>query len=61
MRDALHMPESVGPVRVHSFVPRPGGRSAHRGWGRMILRLVTGMGGARLSGRWRRTPWQSWS
>ncbi|MCB1364527.1 MAG: hypothetical protein KDK02_10415 [Rhodobacteraceae bacterium] len=52
----LDSPESVGPVRVHSFVPRPGGRSAHRGWGRMILRLVTGMGGARLSGRWRRTP-----
>ncbi|MHA6262701.1 DUF6151 family protein [Arenibacterium sp. CAU 1754] len=53
----LTAPDIIGPVRVLSFVPSPGGGARkHQGATLMVWRFVTRMGAARLSGRWRKTP-----
>lgn len=49
-------PVSLGPVRVRAFVPGRGGKPAYQGGGRMALAILTRGLAARLSGRWRRTP-----
>ncbi|MFD3189532.1 DUF6151 family protein [Sedimentitalea sp. HM32M-2] len=46
----------LGPIQAHCFIPQPGGASKHRGAGRLAWNLLTRMGAARLSGRWRQTP-----
>ena len=49
-------PQSIGPVRSRAFVPTANGKSRHDGKtaliGGVLLRALT----ARLSGRWRKTP-----
>lgn len=52
----LTTPNAIGPVTARSFVPRPGQPPKHQGTKVMIWRLVARMGAARLSGRWRKTP-----
>lgn len=54
--DRLDNPASVGKVRVQSFVRGKDGKQHHQGGALMVWRLVTSMGAARLSGRWRETP-----
>ncbi len=49
-------PEIFGPVRAQSFVPQPGGSPKHINGGRMVLGVLTRMVAARLSGRWKQTP-----
>lgn len=49
-------PRRIGPVRVHSSIPQPGGGTKHKGWGVMVLRILGGMLAARVTGRWRNTP-----
>ncbi|MBK0327638.1 hypothetical protein I5535_10035 [Rhodobacteraceae bacterium F11138] len=49
-------PAPLGPVIAHGFVPQAGGPPKHRGAGVMVWRFFTRMGAARLSGRWRQTP-----
>ncbi len=49
-------PAALGPVRAHGFVPQPGGKTRHIG-GLTVVGGVLRRGiGARLSGRWRDTP-----
>ncbi|MFK7752207.1 MAG: DUF6151 family protein [Sedimentitalea sp.] len=52
----LDDPARLGPVRVRAFVPQPGGGTKHKGAAIMAWRLFTNMGSARLSGRWKSTP-----
>jgi len=49
-------PDRVGPIICKAFVPKPGGKTAHEGLGRLIWKLLPGILGTRLSGRWRQTP-----
>ena len=51
---ANHQP--IGPVVAKAFVPRPGGKSAHEGFGRIIVKLLPIIAGSLISGRWRQTP-----
>jgi len=46
----------LGRVRSVLFIPGSQGKKSHKGGGRMALRLVAMMTAARLSGRWRQTP-----
>jgi len=46
----------LGPVLAHSHVSQPDGTTKHKGAGVLAWRLLTRMGAARLSGRWRQTP-----
>ncbi len=48
--------EPLGPVRGKSFVPTPGGRPKFEGSAAMTWGALNRMAAARLSGRWRRTP-----
>lgn len=52
----ISTPDRIGPVLGKAFVPKPGGKTAHEGLGRLIWKLLPGILGARLSGRWRQTP-----
>lgn len=52
----LDDPEALGPVRVTSFIPRPGRKPGFKGLGRMMVGFVSRTVAARLSGRWRQTP-----
>lgn len=49
-------PSVVGPIVARSFVPTPGGAPKHKGAALMVWRIFTRLGAARLSGRWRDTP-----
>ena len=49
-------PDRLGPVIGKAFMPKPGGKTAHVGFGRLVWKLLPGILGARLSGRWRKTP-----
>lgn len=49
-------PDRIGPVVSKAFAPRPGGKSKHEGISRMAWGVITRMLAARLSGRWRQTP-----
>lgn len=52
----LDDPDRTGPVQARGFVARPGGGTRHEGWGMIIFRVLGGMAAARMSGRWRQTP-----
>ncbi|MEY8839213.1 DUF6151 family protein, partial [Cribrihabitans sp. XS_ASV171] len=52
----LDAPERLGPVRGKGFVPQPGGKSRHEGGGAIAWGVISRMISARLSGRWRRSP-----
>ena len=52
----LDDPAPIGPVVARGFVPRPGGGTKHQGATMMFWRIFSRLGAARLSGRWRRTP-----
>lgn len=52
----LAAPDRIGPVRARGFVPKSGGGTRHAGAGIMVFRMLKGMAAARLSGRWRLTP-----
>ncbi|WP_424984763.1 DUF6151 family protein [Microbulbifer sp. S227A] len=54
--DTADNPELFGPVVAQSFVPQPGGPPRHKNGGRMVFRALSRMIAARLSGRWRQTP-----
>lgn len=45
-----------GPVVAQSFVPQPGGPPKHKNGGRMVRTILTRLIAARLSGRWKQTP-----
>lgn len=49
-------PARLGPVRARGFVPQAGGKTRHEGAVAMIWGLASRMLAARLSGRWRDTP-----
>lgn len=46
----------LGPVIAHGFVTGPGGRQRHRHGHRVVWRLLKRTLAARLSGRWKHTP-----
>lgn len=57
MRTALfENPDHFGKIRVEAFVPQPGKPPRTKGALPMVLSLFKRMGAARLSGRWRDTP-----
>lgn len=56
MGGRLSQPDAIGPVVAKSFVPNPGGRPKHQGATGMVWALASRMIAARLSGRWRQTP-----
>ncbi len=48
--------DALGPVRAQAFIQVPGGTAKHKGAAAMVWRLARNMGAARLSGRWKQTP-----
>ena len=48
--------DRIGPVVAKVFLPRPGGKSTHKGMSRLVWGVVTRMLAALVSGRWRQTP-----
>lgn len=55
--ERLETSEAAGPVRARAFVPGPPGTPArHQGGLRLTLGVLTRMAAARMSGRWRQTP-----
>lgn len=57
MVNRLLTPEVVGPVRTRAFVPGEAGKPpAHQGGLRSAFGVLSRMAAARLSGKWRNTP-----
>lgn len=54
--ETLKDPSRIGPVVGKTFMPRPGGKPTHKGMARLVWNIITRMGAAGLSGRWRNTP-----
>mgnify|MGYP006287799987 CR=1 FL=1 len=52
----LERPERLGPLRGHGFVPHPDGRTRHAGSIAVVGGLLRRALVARLTGRWRFTP-----
>ncbi len=52
----LTTPERLGPVISEGFIPQPDGKRKHKNVGRSAFALFSCMIAARLSGRWRNTP-----
>lgn len=48
--------DALGRVKATVFLPAPGGQHRHKGAMNMALQIFLRMGAARLSGRWRDTP-----
>jgi len=48
--------DRIGKVVSSVFIPRPGGKPTHKGMGRLAFGVISRMIAARLSGRWRQTP-----
>jgi hypothetical protein len=48
--------DRVGPVIAKTYVPKGDGKTAHKGALRMVASLLPQILSARLSGRWRNTP-----
>ena len=53
---ALADPAPLGPVAARAFRRGPDGRARHQGLARIVGGFLRRTAGARLSGRWRRTP-----
>ncbi len=53
---ALSDPDRLGPIVTRVYVPKGDGKTAHRGIMRLIVRLLPQVLAARVSGRWRKTP-----
>jgi len=49
-------PERVGPVVGETHMPKPGGKTGHKGMTRIMWNLLPRIMAVRLSGRWRQTP-----
>lgn len=49
-------PAVFGPVAAESFVPQAGGPPKHKNGGRMVMGIMSRLAAARLSGRWKKTP-----
>lgn len=49
-------PAALGPITAQSFVPQPSGPPKHKNGRRMVWGIFTRMIAARLSGRWKQTP-----
>lgn len=49
-------PERLGRVVAKGFVPQSGGKPRHQGVVPMVWGLIRRMGPARMSGRWKQTP-----
>lgn len=49
-------PAVFGPVAAESFVPQAGGAPKHKNGGRMVMGIMSRLAAARLSGRWKKTP-----
>lgn len=47
---------AIGPVRAEAFIQQPGNPPKHKGSAFLAWRLAIGLGSARLSGRWKHTP-----
>jgi hypothetical protein len=56
MTDCLADPERLGPVLAEGYVDTGDGRARHRNLGLAMRRLLRRAAGARLSGRWKDTP-----
>ncbi|MFC3615467.1 DUF6151 family protein [Lutimaribacter marinistellae] len=56
LTENFETPDRLGPVRGQSFVPGPGGKPRNSGSGAMAWGIISRMLTARLSGRWRQTP-----
>ncbi len=54
--DRLQDRDVLGPLVAHGFVPQPDGTSRHKGVATMVWRMLARVIAARLSGRWRQTP-----
>ena len=54
--DRIEDASAIGPVRARAFVQAAGESPKHKNMGLMVWRLMTRMGAARLSGRWKQTP-----
>lgn len=52
----LKEPERLGPIIAEGFVPQPDGKTKHVNGGRAAFGLFSRMIAARLSGRWKETP-----
>lgn len=49
-------PAVFGPVVAESFVPQAGGSPKHKNGGRMVMGIMSRLIAARLSGKWKKTP-----
>ena len=54
--DRLETPEALGPVVARAFVRKPNGKRGHEGLPRFIWGFATRSLGARITGRWKKTP-----
>ncbi|MEO0668444.1 MAG: DUF6151 family protein [Pseudomonadota bacterium] len=54
--DRLEAPEALGPVVARAFVRKPSGKRGHEGLPRFIAGFARRAIGARLTGRWKDTP-----
>lgn len=52
----LSDPSRIGRVTIRSFAPQPGGKRKTEGAARMVWSVLGRMAAARISGRWRHTP-----
>lgn len=53
--DRFEDPQGLGPVVCRSFIPKGNGKTKHEGIG-ALMKLIAGSVGARLTGKWRKTP-----
>ena len=54
--DRLEDPAALGPVTARAFVEKPNGKRGHEGLMRFVTGFATRALGARLTGKWRDTP-----
>ncbi len=47
---------AIGPSVASAFIPTPSGKPKHKGLGRFVMQAVPRITAARLSGRWKQTP-----
>ena len=54
--DSAADPAALGPVVAHAFIDKGNGKQGHKGLGTFVWRMAKRAIPARLSGRWRNTP-----